>query len=318
AEALRVPLIIAPLQPLTRTRNYPSAILPSTFSIGSMYNAVTHRFAELALWLPWRGVINTWRAATLGLRSLPVSGPFPELYASGVPFVYGISPHVVPRPSDWPAHHTLAGYWPAPPSDWQPTEELTRFVENGAPPVYVGFGSMGAGKVRAIAEALAHSGLRVIVPAPQSGERETLRVATNVARSPAQAPLAPASSGVAPSPSVCAVSDMPHDWLFPRLAAVIHHGGAGTTATALRAGVPQLIVPFAVDQFFWGQRVFELGVGSHPMPHASLNVPRVVEVVRNTIDDTAMRQRVRELAEQVTQEDGVGMAAQLIGAYLQR
>lgn len=289
AEAVRMPLIIAPLQPLTRTRAYPSAILPSTFSIGSAYNLATHRLAELALWLPWRGVINTWRAATLGLRALPLSGPFPELYARVAPFVYGFSPRVVPRPDDWPAHHTLAGYWPAPPTEWQPPAELQLFLVTGTPPVYVGFGSMGSGMVRSIAEALADLGMRVI---------------------------APASSGISPSANICVVNDVPHDWLFPKLAAVIHHGGAGTTGTALRAGVPQLVVPFAVDQFFWGRRMFELGVGACPMPHATLKPQSVVTVVQRVIEDSAMRQRARELAVQIAKEDGVGTAAQLIGAYV--
>jgi UDP:flavonoid glycosyltransferase YjiC (YdhE family) len=287
AEALRAPLIVAPLQPLTRTRAYPSAIAPTTFSLGPAYNAVTHRVVELALWLPWRGVINEWRTRTLGLRPLPLSGPFPALYAHRVPFVYGFSPRVAPRPGDWPAEHRVTGYWLS--TSAPLGGEVQRFLDSGPPPVYVGFGGMGGGAtVAALVRGLNAVGIRTI---------------------------SPEISGP-PSPLRLAVSDVPHEALFPRLAAVIHHGGAGTTGAALRAGVPQLVVPFAVDQFFWGKRVRELGVGPRPMPHASLRPADVAEAIQLMTDDLAMRQRARELAGQLMTDDGVGQAARIIQSQL--
>jgi UDP:flavonoid glycosyltransferase YjiC (YdhE family) len=288
AEALRAPLIVAPLQPLTRTRAYPSAIAPTTLSLGSGYNALSHRIIELALWLPWRGVINEWRTRTLGLRPLPLSGSFSALYARGVPFVYGFSPRVVPRPVDWPATHTIAGYWSLPSAPL--ADDVQRFLDAGPPPVYVSFGSMGGERtVAAIARGLNVDGIRTITPA---------------------------RSEVVPSPLHLTIDDVPHAELFPRLAAVIHHGGAGTTGTALRAGVPQLIVPFAVDQFFWGKRVFELGVGPRPIPHASLKPAHAVEAIKLMTDDPGMRQQAGELARQLATEDGVGQAIRLIQSQL--
>ena len=109
---------------------------------------------------------------------------------------------------------------------------------------------------------------------------------------------------------------MPHDWLFPQVAAVVHHGGAGTTAAGLRAGVPSINIPFFGDQPFWGQRVADLGVGPQPIPRKQLTVERLAQALQTAIHDSAMRQRARVLGEQIQSENGVQRAVEIIQTQL--
>lgn len=110
------------------------------------------------------------------------------------------------------------------------------------------------------------------------------------------------------SPSIFVLDEAPHDWLFPRMACVVHHGGAGTTAAGLRAGVPTIICPFFGDQPFWGARVAALGVGTQPIPQAKLTAEELAEAIREAVGDEAMRARAAELGEKIRSEDGVGRA----------
>ncbi|MFD0652644.1 glycosyltransferase [Streptomyces malaysiensis] len=147
---------------------------------------------------------------------------------------------MVPRPADWPSQVEVVGYWwPARPRDWQPPAELTDFLQAGPPPVFIGFGSMAPGQGERLGElvtaAVARAGVRAVVQAGWAGL-------------------------TASGDDILTVGDLPHDWLFPRTAAVVHHAGAGTTAAGLRAGVPAVAVPAMADQPFWAARLHRLGV----------------------------------------------------------
>jgi sterol 3beta-glucosyltransferase len=112
--------------------------------------------------------------------------------------------------------------------------------------------------------------------------------------------------------SVFVIDSVPHAWLFPRAAAVVHHGGAGTTAAGLRAGVPSVIVPFFGDQPFWGQRVAQLGVGPAPIPRRELTVERLAQAIHEAVTDPAMRQRAAHLGSNIRAEDGIARAVAVI------
>ena len=115
--------------------------------------------------------------------------------------------------------------------------------------------------------------------------------------------------------NVFVVDSAPHSWLFPRMAAVVHHGGAGTTAEGLRAGVPSVIVPFVLDQPFWGARIKALGVGPAPIPKKQLTADRLAAAISAAVTDSAMRQRAAACGAAIRAENGVSNAVALIKRY---
>jgi sterol 3beta-glucosyltransferase len=291
AEKLGVPGLLAALQPSRPTRAYPSPFFPN-LPLGPAYNRFTHQFGDAlgtlfggALWKP----VNAWRTGTLGLPTIGIQA-FQRLHAAHVPVLYGFSPSVVPKPDDWPGWVHVTGYWfHDQPDGWQPPTEVRAFLADGPPPVYLGFGSMSDRNVQAtteiVLEALQRAGRRGIVLAGWGGLR-----ASDLPE------------------SVLGIDSIPHDWLFPRVAAVIHHGGAGTTAAGLRAGVPSMAVPFFGDQPFWGARLAELGVGPRPIPKQRLSVERLTDAIRALTADGPLRQHADALGQRIRAENGVAAA----------
>jgi UDP:flavonoid glycosyltransferase YjiC (YdhE family) len=119
-------------------------------------------------------------------------------------------------------------------------------------------------------------------------------------------------------PDIYLLDSAPHPWLFPRMSAVVHHGGAGTTAESLRAGVPQVIVPHMADQPFWGSRIADLGAGPRPVPRNKLSAESLALAIQQATSDPGMRRRAAELGEKIRAEDGIGAAVNLIEDYLSR
>ena len=298
AERLEVPAFAAFLQPMTRTREFPAIGVPQRPRLGGAFNLATHTVAEQALWRPFRGRVSAWRRDALGLDARPAVTPHEQMAALGVPTLYGFSRHVIPRPADWgPAVH-LTGYWFLDrPAGYEPPAALRDFLAAGPPPVYLGFGSMtpqGAeGMTRTMLAALERAGRRGVL----------LRGWGSL------------GAGDLP-PWAIAVDDVPHEWLFPRMAAVVHHGGAGTTAAGLRAGVPSLVVPLGFDQPYWGGRVAQLGAGPRPIPRKRLTADRLARAITQATTDDAMRERAAALGALVRAEDGVGEAVRIVGASL--
>ena len=112
--------------------------------------------------------------------------------------------------------------------------------------------------------------------------------------------------------NVFIVDSIPISWLFPRVAAAIHHGGAGTTAEALKAGIPSVVIPFFGDQFYWGKRVFELGVGPEPIPRKKLTVDRLAQAIQETMANLIMHQNAANLGAKIRIEDGIAQAVTII------
>jgi UDP:flavonoid glycosyltransferase YjiC (YdhE family) len=209
--------------------------------------------------------------------------------------VYGFSPSVIPKPADWGKNIQVTGYWFLDSeSDWTPPTTLETFLQNGSPPLYIGFGSMTNRKPEEttdlVIQALAHTRQRAIIASGWSG------------MSKANLP-----------DTVFMVESIPHAWLFPRVAAVVHHGGAGTTAAGLRAGIPSIITPFFGDQPFWGQRVADLGVGTQPIPRKKLTVDLLAQAIQTVVTDQPMRQRAAELGTHIRAEDGIGRVIEIVG-----
>jgi sterol 3beta-glucosyltransferase len=292
AEALGVPCVPCFLQPFGRTRSFPSALLPVRASLGGGCNSLSYRVLEQAMWLPWRRTINLWRRRTLRLPPLPPAGPWREIYTSEAPWLYGFSPWVVRPPRDWPPAHVATGYWflddePG----WAPEPALERFLSSGNPTLYIGFGSMGMASGRralhVIDRALEASGLRAVI---SSGGQDTGRRFAKEC------------------PRMFFQESVSHDWLFPRVAAVMHHGGAGTTAAGLRAGVPSIVLPVAVDQRFWGERIARLGAGPRPLCQRMFTAEALAGVFLRTVMDQRMRERARLIGRRIRAENGVARA----------
>jgi UDP:flavonoid glycosyltransferase YjiC (YdhE family) len=201
---------------------------------------------------------------------------------------------LVPRSPEWPANVDVTGFWFLDRTpDWQPPAALSQFIANGAPPIYVGFGSMimkdPAATVATVLEAIQRTGCRAVISAGWGGLRPTDLPDT-----------------------VFTIDAVPHDWLFPQMAAVVHHGGAGTTAAAARAGVPHVVVPFISDQFFWAEQLRRRGVAPAGVPHKKLTADKLTAALETALNDGQIRQRAVELGEKVRAEDGTGRAAEII------
>ena len=273
AEALGVPFVPAYLQPVHRTRHMPDVLFPEAPAwlppFHGSYNHLTHLLSEQLLWQLLRRATNEARREVLGLPPIPIAGPFGELGRSRRPYLYGFSPRVVPKPPDWGDHLRITGYWFLGSEEgWRPPPGLEDFFSSGEPPVCVGFGSMGVRSpeetTTLVLEALRLSGRRGVLLSGWGG------------------------IGNADLPDeVFKVEEAPHDWLFPRAAAVVHHGGAGTNGAGLAAGIPSVVVPFFGDQNFWAGRVRALGVGPEPIPRKKLSAERLAEAIRGATSDEA-------------------------------
>jgi UDP:flavonoid glycosyltransferase YjiC (YdhE family) len=230
---------------------------------------------------------------------LPARRSYGEVLAESrracVPWLYGFSTHVIPKPADWDEQQHITGYWfmEAPP-DWQAPETLVRFLESGPPPLYIGFGSM----------------------AHEDAERQTRLALRALELSGQRGVLLTGWGGLtrqATPPSVFVVDDVPHAWLFPRMRAVVHHGGAGTTAEGLRAGVPSVITAFAPnDQPAWADRVVKLGVGPRVPGIKGLTAENLAEAIRAAASDSAMQACAAALGEKIRADDGLARAVDII------
>lgn len=299
AEKLKLPLLQAYIFPFTPTRAFPAILFPRFISkLGGDVNRLSHHLFRQIMWQGSRTGDRLARQQVLSLPPAPFLGSYHSEYFQH-PILYGFSSFVIPKPSDWQNTY-VTGYWfldEAP--DWTPPKALLDFLHKGSSPVYVGFGSMGSRNPEQTADlvlkAIAIAGQRAILQSGWGG------------LSKADLP-----------DTVFIVDSIPHSWLFPRVAAVIHHGGAGTTAAGLRAGVPTIVIPFFGDQPFWGQRVAELGVGLEPISRKQLTTERLAEAIHRAVTDRPMRQRAADLGAKIQAEDGIANAVAIVHEIEQR
>ncbi len=295
AEALDIPVINLEPTPLLPTRAFPAPSWPVQKNLGGPHNYLSGLAMLRVVWLWYRPFVNEFRER-LGLAPLSGGRFIADLQVT--PMLSAYSPRIIPHPPDWPESLHVIGYLflDAQP-DWQPPSALQAFLEAGEPPVYIGFGSM-AGRTpeelaRLIVEALARCGRRGVLLTGWGG----------------------LNAGQAPD-NVFVAESIPHSWLFPRMAAVVHHGGAGTTAEGLRAGVPTVVVPFILDQPFWGARIGAMGLGPEPIPRKQLTAHRLARAIDLAVTDAEIRQRAQACGRAIRAEDGVGKAVEVVTQYL--
>jgi sterol 3beta-glucosyltransferase len=297
AEKRGIPAIAANLQPASPTCAFQSMSalpLPRWLPFKGMYNYLSTRFTNQLFLAMTRPLVNTCRAEVLDLPPLSARYYWGVDIDETVLYIYGYSPSVLAKPPDWGDNIQVTGYWFLDQTDgFEPSAVLLDFIDGGPPPVYIGFGSMVDHEREEITwlilEALTIAGLRAIL---LGGWSEL--------------------GGSALPENILRIDYAPHEWLFPKMSAVIHHGGAGTTAAGLRAGVPTIVIPFFADQFFWGWRVSELGAGPQAIPRKKLTAARLADAMVQAVNDDNMRQKAAELGQKIRAEDGVGQAIAFI------
>ncbi len=289
-------VLLSPFPAFVPTSQFAGAGFPN-WPLGPWYNRFTYWVTKVIFQKMAKSYVMAWRKqyapAQLRQGFDLVKTPKGDI----IPVLHAYSAHVVPRPSDWPDDSYVSGYCFLDAAEsWHPPADLQAFLAAGPPPVYVGFGSM-AGKdprklTRMVLQALEKAGCRGVLATSWGG----LEV------------------GDLPE-TVFALKEAPHDWLFPRVSAVVHHGGAGTTAAGLRAGKPTIICPFFGDQPFWGKVVKGLGVGTAPLPQKKMTSAGLAARLAEVLQNQAIGQRAEELAELIRPEDGNLQAVQIIEKF---
>ncbi|OJD13075.1 hypothetical protein AJ78_06432 [Emergomyces pasteurianus Ep9510] len=299
AEALGIPYFRAFTMPWTRTRAYPHAFAVPEHKMGGAYNYITYVMFDNVFWKAIAGQVNRWRKRELGLRSTNLD----KMQPNKVPFLYNFSPSVVPPPLDFCDWIRVTGYWFLDEGgDWQPPAELENFLKQARADkkkiVYIGFGSIVVSDPAALTKTVVDSVLRADVRCILSkgwsdrlGDPSSAKV---------EIPL---------PPEIHQIKSAPHDWLFSQIDAAAHHGGAGTTGASLRAGIPTIIKPFFGDQFFFGSRVEDLGVG---ICMKRLNVSVFSRALWEATHSERIIVKAKALGEQIRKEDGVATAIQAI------
>ncbi|XP_050142477.1 sterol 3-beta-glucosyltransferase UGT80A2-like isoform X2 [Malus sylvestris] len=283
AEALKVPLHIFFTMPWTPTNEFPHPLSRVTQPIGYR---LSYQIVDALIWLGIRDMINEFRKKMLKLRPITyLSGNYSS--QPDVPHGYIWSPHLVPKPKDWGPNIDVVGFcFLDLASNYEPPEPLAKWLEAGDEPVYIGFGSLPLQEPEKmtdiILQALEITGQRGIINRGWGG----------------------LGNSVEPSDSVYLVDNCPHDWLFKRCSAVVHHGGAGTTAAGLKAACPTTIIPFFGDQPFWGERVHARGVGPAPIPVEEFSLDKLVDAIRFMLDPK-VKECAIEIAKAMDNEDGV-------------
>ena len=286
AEALRIPYYRAFTMPWTRTRAYPHAFAVPDHKIGGAYNYYSYVMFDNVFWKAIAGQVNRWRKRELGLRSTSLD----KMQPNKVPFLYNFSPSVVPPPLDYSDWVQVTGYWFLDEAtEWTPPADLVAFIDkaraDGKKLVYIGFGSIvvsdPAGLTRTVVDSVVKADVRCVLAKGWSdrlGDPSAVKV---------EIPL---------PPEIHQIKAAPHDWLFKQMDAAMHHGGAGTTGASLRAGIPTICKPFFGDQFFFGSRVEDLGVG---ICLKKVNVSLLSRALWEAVNSERMIVKARAIGEKI-------------------
>jgi UDP:flavonoid glycosyltransferase YjiC (YdhE family) len=287
AERLGIPLHMMFTFPYTPTTQFPHPLanIKSSNVDAGYTNFMSYPLVEMMTWQGLGDLINRFRAKTLWLDEVSTLWAPGQLYRLKVPYTYMWSPGLVPKPKDWGPEIDISGFvFLDLASSFKPPEDLVKFLDNGEPPVYIGFGSIVVDDpnkfTELIFEAVKLAGVRALVSKGWGGF---------------------GSNRDAPD-NIYMLENTPHDWLFPRVSAVVHHGGAGTTAIGLKCARPTMIVPFFGDQPFWGAMVAKAKAGAHEcIPYKKLTAERLAEGIKQCLTDEA-RKNVKEIADSIAKE----------------
>jgi UDP:flavonoid glycosyltransferase YjiC (YdhE family) len=299
AERLGVPLIQAfYVPPMVPTRYDWDGRKNLRTAVKGRLSAYGHTAVHFLMWSRLRRSTNAARQRFLDLPPLSLTEPFNAARRRDL-MLGGYSSAVVSRPADWGEWMHVTGYWflddfPG----WNAPRELVDFLDSGPPPIFIGFGSTPFPRPEAttdlVVRAVRHAGCRAILLSGGSG-------------------LAIGQL----TPEILSLNSAPHSWLFSRVRAAVHHGGAGVTGAALRAGLPSVVVPVFADQPFWGRRVFRIGAGPPPIPAQHLTSDNLASAIRATASPQ-IRERAAAIGEQIRSEDGIARAVEIVESHVEK
>jgi hypothetical protein len=301
AEKLNIPNVATYLWPVTPSRYLPAAngkIPPDWLPFKAVFNYLSTKFSNQLFFNLLLSQANHCREEILGLGPMRSRDYwYLDSASSDAAFIYGFSPTVIPKPADWSSNQQICGYWfLESPQNYQPHKDLMDFLAGGPAPVYIGFGSLVDHELEEMNEI-------ILTSLENTGQRGILLGGWS-------------QLGAGDLPDyLFQIESVPHDWLFPQMAAVIHHGGAGTTAAGLRAGVPSLVVPSFGDQFFWGWRVEKIGCGPKPIPRKKLTVGNFSKAIEETIRSESFKRNSAEIGKKIRSENGIENAVRLIETF---
>jgi sterol 3beta-glucosyltransferase len=309
AEKLEAPCFMASVVPLTPTGMFGFLRFARTTKnpLKKVINYASYFVAEFLYWQRYRKLLNEFRTKTLKLPPLPYFGsrfrPKTPANVARIPVLYGFSSHVIPRPRDWPAWASVTGFWFIDRADEYEDEapdELLDFLGRKQAPLCFGFSSMTMPNP----EYLTYYIVEALKKTRQGGI--ILSGWGNVGK----------IVNIKDSLRVFAMSDVPHDWLLPQVKAMVHHGGAGTTAAVLKAGIPSIVLPFFADQPVWGKKLAQLGVSPAPIPYKEVSEKTLAAAIEAVLGNEGMQFKAQELGEKIRGEDGVANAVEAFHRYL--
>ncbi|QRW26844.1 glycosyltransferase family 1 protein [Rhizoctonia solani] len=306
AEALGIPLQLSFTMPWCATTDFPHPlvnVLQSNAGMG-LTNVLSYALAELMTWQGLGDVINHFRTQTLGLEPLSLRSGAGLVDRIRVPWTYCMSPALVPKPDDWTNHIDVVGfYFLDLASNYEPPDNVKKFLNEGEPPIYIGFGSIVIEEpkemTQKIFQAIKETRTRAILSAGWGGL------------------FAPDSPNVPEGVLILdkQTGNIPHDWLFNYVSAVCHHGGAGTTSAGLKAGKPTIVVPFFGDQPFWGTMIARAGAGPEPIPQDELSTKKLIAAFE-FVKSPRAKQAAERMGKQIRSENGVMLGADSFHKHL--
>ena len=305
SEALKIPYFRAFTMPWTKTRAYPHAFIVPDQKRGGSYNYLTHVLFENIFWRGTSWQINNWRVKELGLEKTSLS----QLQQNKVPFLYNMSPTIFPPAIDFSEWIKVTGYWFLDENTkYTPSDKLKQFLSKAKKlnkkVVYIGFGSIVVNNARELTQAILNA-------VDDSDVFCILNKGWSERLEPANLDL-PELFEL--SPNVYDSGSIPHDWLFPRIDAAVHHGGSGTTGATLRAGIPSVIKPFFGDQFFYASRIEDIGAG---IALKKLNVSSLSNALKRVTTDKRIINKAQAMKKMIAKENGVASAINCIYSELE-
>jgi sterol 3beta-glucosyltransferase len=285
--------------PVVATKDYPSILFYTLPRLGKAFNNLTHSIFYKVFWaFAKSAIVEFWKEKDLAKVNFKTS-PIQQQIKSGRPVINAYSPLVFQPAQEWEENiQTVGSLTIENESNFTPTKELEAFIKNGEPPVFIGFGSMKdinsfTQTFEILSEAVTKTKQRAVIGLGWTKN---------------------SFSGVIPD-NLFLIENIPFTWLFPQMKLVIHHGGAGTTAAGLIAGKPTIIIPHIADQPAWGQRIYELGVGSKTITKKNLTADKLSKAILFALQPKIVN-AAKQLGDSMRKENGNKKAVEIINKYM--